>query len=235
MTESSDPQYGMQTLEVVKQLRRDGVQKISILMRHSARHYDEENKEREPLLWLTEEGKDYAYRFGKNIPETPVVRFYSSMLGRCIETAYQADKAYTASGGQTISNIITIELAPSFVKTPFEVFRMHAELGTPAFFSKWFAGEISDEIVGPSDQAALAMVGRLGRLLLDGPESHIDIGVSHDWCLYMVKHHLLKLDLEKTIQVAYLEGIVLFEKNGALYITSHEIDPFKLDIPLPVN
>lgn len=225
----TNPGYGMKTLEIIRQLKADGVRKISVLMRHSARHYDEEHAEREPLMWLTEEGKTFAYTFGKHIPEAPLVRFYSSMLGRCIETAYQADKGYTAMGGKTESNVIAIELAPSFVKAPIEVFKMHREIGTTRLFREWFAGNLPEDLVGPSQDVADLMIGGLTRLLRQGPESHIDFAVSHDWNLFMIKHHLLDLDFEKIIHVEYLEGIVLFVKDNAIYITNHESETVKLN------
>ncbi len=234
MTEATGPGYGMKTLDIVRQLRNDGIRKISVLMRHSARHYDEEHMEREPLMWLTEEGKQFAYTFGQNIPQTPLVRFYSSLLGRCIETAYQADKGYTAKNGTTESNIITIELAPSFVKKPLDVFKLHREMGTPGLFTEWFAGRLSDDLVGRSDEVADTMIRCLTSMLRGGPDSHIDIAVSHDWNLYMIKHHFLRLGLEKSIQVEYLEGIVIFERDGSLYLTNHEIDSIKID-PAAIN
>lgn len=230
MTDPINPGYGMKTLDVVRQLQDEGIQKISILMRHSARHYDQEHMEREPIMWLTEEGKQFANTFGRNIPNTEVVRFFSSMLGRCIETAYQADKGYTACGGKTESNIVTIELAPSFVKNPPEVFKLHRELGTTELFSQWFAGNLSDEIVGQSKEVASTMIGTLTGLLAEGPGSHVDIAVSHDWNLYMIKHHLLNLDIEQTIVVEYLEGIVIYEKDSSYYITSHEAESQKIDL-----
>ncbi|MFH2131377.1 MAG: histidine phosphatase family protein [bacterium] len=225
-------QYGMKTLEIVRQLRKRGVEKISVLMRHSARHYDEEHLERESLMWLTEEGKQYAHAFGQNIPPTPLARFFSSMLGRCIETAYQADKGYTSQGGKTESNMVMVEIAPFFVKNPPEVFKLHRALGTSQLFREWFAGNLSSELVGRSDKIASEMISRLTHLLQEGPASHIDFNVSHDWNLTMVKHHFLKLEHEKAIAVEYLEGIVIFEKDDAFYITSHETSPLKLD-PIP--
>lgn len=228
MTQTDGPGYGMKTLAVVQQLSDAGIQKISVLMRHSARHYDEAHLEREPLMWLTEEGKEIAFEYGCRIPKTPLVRFFSSMLGRCIETAYQAEKGVTSRGGQTRSNVVTVELAPSFVKQPADVFKLHRKVGTPKLFSDWFAGRISDDLVGRSDEVARTMIHRLGELLRKGPEAHIDIAVSHDWNLYMVKHHLLQLDFEQTIQVEYLEGIVIFEKAGDLFITSHECEALSI-------
>ena len=219
----------MKTLEIISGLQKQGVKKFSVLMRHSARHYDEQHREREPLMWLTEEGKLYANEFGRKIPRTPEVRFFSSMLGRCIETAYQADKGYTSCGGETVSNKIVIEFAPFFVKNPPEIFKLLQELGTSQLFKEWFGGKISRDFAARSDRVADEMINRLTTQLLEGPESHIDISVSHDWNLFMIKHHFLKLDHEKTIQVEYLEGVVIFEKDNALYITSHETDPLLLN------
>ena len=229
MTEAPNPGYGMKTLNIVRNLLDNGIKKMSILMRHSARHYDPDHMEREPLMWLTEEGKQFANDFGQHIPRMPLVRFYSSMLGRCIETAYQADKGYMSRGGVTESNIVTIELAPSFVKKPLEVFKLHHDLGTEQLFTEWFAGRLSDDLVGRSNVVADTMVSCLSGLLREGPESHIDIAVSHDWNLYMIKHHLLQLELAKTLAVEYLEGIVIYEENGSLFITNHETDALKIN------
>ncbi|MBT6616359.1 MAG: hypothetical protein HOB38_29975, partial [Deltaproteobacteria bacterium] len=228
MTEFNENRYGMKTVEILNRLQNEGVKKFSVLMRHSARHYDEQHMERESLQWLTEEGKLYAHAFGKKIPHTPLVRFFSSMLGRCIETAYQADKGCTSCGGQTESNKVVIELAPFFVKNPPEIFKLHMELGTSQLFKQWFSGKISNDLVGRSDKVANEMIRQLTSLLQEGPESHIDVSVSHDWNLYMIKHHFLKLEHEKSIQVEYLEGIIIFKKDNSYYITNHETDPLLL-------
>jgi len=227
---ATDPAYGMKALELARELRKEGIRKILILMRHSERHYDEAHLEREPLMWLTEDGKRFANNFGRQIPSIPLVRFYSSMLGRCIETAYQIDKGVTARGGRTESNVVTVELAPSFVRKPLEVFRLHRELGTRELFTRWFAGSMPDHLVARTDEVAGSMARCLVNLLRSGPDAHIDIAVSHDWNLYMVKHHFLGLALAQSIIAEYLEGIVIFEKSGTPHIVNHETGPKPIDI-----
>ena len=53
-----------ETLLMIKSLIDQGVEKISIIMRHSARYFGQDPR-MEPFLGLTETGKGYAVNLGQ--------------------------------------------------------------------------------------------------------------------------------------------------------------------------
>ncbi len=66
-------------------------------------------------------------------------------------------------------------------------------------------------------------------LLRETIEPKIDIAISHDWYMYVLKEYFLKQPLEDYGQVQYLEGAVLFEEQGELFITNHQSDPILIE------
>jgi len=226
------PAFGKETIEVINKLINKGVTRLSVLMRHSARHYDKEHPEREPFLWLTEEGKKAAYDFGTQLPAKLKTRFFSSVLGRCVETAYSIDKGFCRQNGETVSNIIEPDFSPFFVKDPYKVFQLSEELGTEKFFGDWFDGKISDKLMDNPRQTAEKMINRLIVNQRSHSEPGIDIAVSHDWNLYLIKEYFLKLDPHEVTTVNYLEGTVLYFENSDCFITNHQTEPQRVEIPV---
>ncbi len=70
-----DNEFGEKTITVINKLLSDGVENISVLMRHSSRHYDK-NPEKEPFMTLDETGKKLSYQFGKKLPLDTNIRFF---------------------------------------------------------------------------------------------------------------------------------------------------------------
>ncbi|MBU3915770.1 histidine phosphatase family protein [bacterium] len=221
--------FGRNTLKLISDLKERGINRFSVIMRHSARHYDRENPQTEPFQGLTEEGKEYAYNLGKGIPRDLTIRLFSSTFGRCIETAYLIDKGFTAMGGSTINNTINIKLAPSYVKKPYSLAKIMRE-EIPDFVRYWFEGNISTDIIDSMDNAAIEIVGFLVDELKELPENHVNITISHDWNMYLIKEHFLDLKHEAAGKVEYLEGAVIYKENDKVYMAHHQCEPGILEL-----
>ncbi len=222
-------EFGKNTLKLISDLKERGINRFSVIMRHSARHYDLENPRTEPFQGLTEEGKEYSYDLGKRIPQDLTIRLFSSTFGRCIETAYLIDKGFTSVGGSAINNNINIKLAPSYVKEPQLLLKIMQE-GIPDFIRYWFEGNISTDIIDRRDNAAKEIVAFLTTELKELPENHINLTISHDWNMYLIKESFLGLKHEDTGNVEYLEGAVIYEENDQMYIAHHQCEPEVLNV-----
>ncbi|MCP4753334.1 MAG: histidine phosphatase family protein [Proteobacteria bacterium] len=225
--------YGISTVNTLKKLMNDGIGKLAVIMRHSARHYDSENPFNEPFLGLTEEGKKLSYKVGEKLPTGPCLRLFSSPVGRCIETAYQIEKGNMSVNGKTRDAILDMKLTAFYVKNIIETFTAISEKGTLAFFREWFDGRVSSDILDPPEEAAATLVRFLVERLDETADSHLDICVSHDWNMYLIKEFFLGLKHEEVGDVEYLEGVIVFRQDNSLYITNHQIAPKKLTITLP--
>ena len=221
---------GGQTLDIIHCLHEQGIRKIAVIMRHSERHYDKENPVREPFMNLTEPGKDFSLKFGEQLPPEMVVRAFSSFIGRCIETAYLIDKGYTEKGGKTKSSIVELFLSPFYAKNPVEILKTFVEAGSLSFIRSWLDGDFSSELIDNPKDSAQKIVGVAQEKLMESLEDHIDIFVSHDWNLYLVKEVFLGLKHEDYGKIEYLEGVVLYPQNGNIYITNHQAEPRILDL-----
>jgi hypothetical protein len=137
-TDSQD--QGNHIIALMSRLFKQGVRKMSILVRHGDRHYDLTNPQNEPFLALTEHGKQQSYEFGLHLPREPYYHFFSSHVIRCVETAYQIEKGCIKNGSRTRVNMIIPNLAPFFVKDLPAVLSRCALDGPEVFFQSWLRG-----------------------------------------------------------------------------------------------
>jgi broad specificity phosphatase PhoE len=221
---------GGQTLTIIQRLHEQGIRKIAAIMRHSERHYDKENPFREPFMSLTENGKEMSRKFGEQLPAGMILRAFSSFIGRCIETAYLIDKGYTSKGEKTASNIVELFLSPFYAKNPAEILKTFLEAGSLSFIRSWLDGDFSSELIENPENSAKKIVGFAKEKLTESLEGHIDIFVSHDWNLYLVKEVFLGLKHEDYGKIEYLESVVLYSQNDNIYITNHQAEPRILDL-----
>ncbi|MCP3944599.1 MAG: histidine phosphatase family protein [Desulfobacteraceae bacterium] len=214
-----------QTIETITGLLENGIQKISVIIRHSDRCFSKEAK-MEAFMGLTEVGKSFALELGKALPKNPVPKLFSSYRGRCIETAYLIDKGYTQQHKIFVPHNITSDhLAPFYIKDSKKVIRMMEAQGTEHFIRNWLDNKIDKEIMeNPENTSAILsqyMIDRLKQL----NDNEIAICVSHDWNIFPLKEFKLGLDHETKGDVGYLDGVVFYENDGQYFVTSFQSTP----------
>lgn len=223
--------FGLNTVKTINTLKSQGIDRMLVVVRHSARFYRPDMPRLEPFLGLTEEGKDYAHRLGVKLPIDTGLRLFSSPVGRCIETAYLVDKGNTAAGGRCETNKIKPKLTAFYVKDIEKIFQRIRERTVSGFFRDWFDGKVPEEVMSDPLETKNIILRLLIDLLKETTEPKIDIAVSHDWYLYVLKEHFLKQPLEECGQVQYLEGAALFENQGELFIVNHQSKPVPVEQP----
>ncbi|MDY6905086.1 MAG: histidine phosphatase family protein [Thermodesulfobacteriota bacterium] len=221
--------YGHNTKQILHDIANDrGVSRLIVIMRHSERHYDHDNAINEPFMGLTESGKALACEWGAALPAGTAVGFFSSYIGRCIETAYLMDKGYVRQGGETRHNTLEQTLSPYYVR---DVHRLFKDYTTEAgFFRQWFAGDIQTDIIAPPKTIAQDMAGFLKQQVSaeNSGAPRLSIGITHDWNLYVARHHLLGLAYDAHGKVEYLDGIAVYEKGGQVYVVAHGTEPMEI-------
>lgn len=223
---------GPQTLEIIKNLQRDGIRKMAVIMRHSEKKFTTEPG-MEPFMNLTDQGKEYAFDFGKNLDSNFSPKLYSSTFGRCVETAYLIDKGFTRRHGETLSHtVISRLLTPFYVNDIRKVSDQVDREGNDAFLSQWFDKKLPDTIIrDPQTTAAILSAFMLERVK-ELETNEIAICISHDWNLYPIKEFMLGLKFKNWGDVGYLEGIVYFKDNGSCYLTGYQKSPVEIDMDL---
>lgn len=221
-----------ETLEIINDLVAQGVEKISIIMRHSARYFGT-NPQMEPFLGLTETGKEYAVEFGHSLTQELSPVFFSSNFGRCIETAYLVDKGYSKrhcwfKGHNTLAQ----ELAPFYIMDMPRAFSTFQDMGNDSFLRAWFDKGLSNDMMQDSEQAANVLTDFLTNKMETLDPGQIAICVSHDWNLYPLKEHKLDLPFEEHGKVEFLESVVIFQQRGKNFIMNHQQEPRQIYMQL---
>ena len=212
---------GDSTQQLVSQLVEEGAEHIVLLMRHSAREY--EPGRHDLLNPLTDEGRDLAHKLGESLPKAYAVRGYTSPAERCAETASIMMAAHKAGGGETMRNRVVEALGVFYVLDQMKMFMaMQAAGGLVDFQTQWFAGNVAPDILMPARTSA-EIIGNLVKHKLaestDGPK--LDLMVSHDFTVYLLKDQLLGQDSQRYPDVIYLDGIAFFKRDGRFWAQSH--------------
>jgi hypothetical protein len=215
-------------IDEIQSLADDGVKKISAIIRHSARHYHQ-NVRLEPFMGLTENGKKFALDMGKAIPGGYEVNFFSSYIGRCIETAYLIDKGVSCNGGKTNLNRLAEDISPFYI-VDFEKTLDHViQNDLSGFIRAWISGEIPSDVIQDAGVAAERMASFMKGSINNSDRNLLNISVTHDWNIFLIKEKILNLKIEDVGPVEYLEGVLLYQKDGDTFIKNHQCDPVKID------
>ena len=217
-----------QTIELVRNLLGQGVDRISLVLRHSDRQYSD-NPRLEPFMGLNDSGKAYAFDLGKSFPLdlTPVL--FSSHFGRCVETAYLIDKGFTSVSGKLLPhNTLDTALTPFYVKDIVTATRMLIETSSNHFVQNWFNKTIDESIMLDPEVTANRitdfMVSRL-KALSPGQAA---VCVTHDWNIFPIKQFKLKLSHEDALDAGYLDAVAFFEKDSRVFAVSRQFDPIEI-------
>lgn len=225
------PKYEMKslaTIQTMEKIIRTEPDRISLIMRHSERHFHE-SATKEPFMGLTDNGKNKAIQLGSSFAQNPRPKLYSSHFGRCIETAYLIDKGYFQKYGTVNNNaILSFDLSPFYIKNIEKAISMVYEAGSDVFLRSWFNKEIHEDIMlGPEDTAD-KIVQFMKQELQKLDSDEIGIFVSHDWNIFPIKEFFFDLKHEECGHVGYLDSIFLFEKDNNFYLANHQKDAIML-------
>lgn len=211
--------YGMKTRQLAEKYLSNGNNRCLIVLRHSVRHYDTDNPINEPFMGLTEEGKQLSYQWGHTLSPKKRLNFFSSFIGRCIETAYLMDKGHVAAGGVTSNNMIEATLSPFYVRDVLRLFEEY--IRQPDFLTVWFKNDIPSEVITPPGQVAAAMMAFWKERLSDSRLSdQVDVCVTHDWNLFVLRWYLLGIFPDPREKVDYLEGLIVFREKNKNYVAA---------------
>jgi len=199
------------TIGILGSLLGQGIQKMTLLVRHAERHYDPQNLHDELFLSLTEKGKNDAYAFGLMLPQKLHYRFFSSDRSRCLETAYQIEKGCIERGAKTTVNTITSLLSPFFFINYEKAISNYVTRGLDFFYQSWLDGHVSKDIIEQPEAVFQKLVAWLADQLVDTGDPYVNIAVTHDCHIYLMRHLGLRHELYEFTEVGYLEGVVVFK------------------------
>lgn len=216
--------YGQATLDLLDRVWGRGVAHAVVLMRHAAREFD-------PALHdldnpLTAQGRARALELGGRLPGAVTLRGYASPPERCMETAALLLEGHRRQGGAVTRHRPLEALGVFYALDQRKMWQaMHQAGGLVEFVSGWIRGEAPPDAMISADTAARLVLGVLAeKLRRPLADAQLDLCVSHDMTLYLLREVLLGEPADGP-EVAFLDALVLYEDDGALWMSSHHGEP----------
>ena len=220
--------YGDATLEQVDAMADDGCNHMVLLMRHSAREFNAAVHDLENPL--TDEGRELSRRLGRKLPKAYTLRGYASPAERCVDTAQLCLDGHAAEGG-SVTRVRPVEgLGVFYVLDQMKMYRVMRDMGTlQQFVSAWSESTIPEDALIPAQEAARILMRVVTEKLNQSvAEKQIDVCVSHDLSLYLVRDRLLG-ESPNQGPVEFLDTLLAFRRDNRVWLQSARTNP--VDIP----
>ena len=211
--------YGDATIDLLERTYARGASHALALIRHSAREYEPGRHDLDNPL--TDEGREYARRLGMRLPKALMLRGYASPPQRCMETAELVLDSHRQGGGEVTRHRPVEALGVFYALDQRKMWKGMVDAGgLVAYLQSWFAGKVpSDAMMEPmlaANQVIRALTGKLDQPVA---AQQLDLCVSHDITLHLVRDRLLGEAVDSS-PVAYLDALVLFRLGDELRLAS---------------
>ncbi len=222
------PQPGDGSVALIERVFDGGAEHAAVLLRHSAREY---NRDMHDLLNpLTDEGRDLCRRFGGAL----TVRAYASPAQRCMETGELIMAAHEAGGG-AVTRCRPVEgLGVFYALDQMKMWQvMQQSGGMVNFLDAWFGGRTPGDALVPADLAARLVLRLMtGKLQTPVAKPQLDLLVSHDITLHLVRNRLLG-EAADGPEVEFLDALVAWRQDGGWWLQSRHGPARVIDTALP--
>ena len=211
--------FGDATVQLVNDVLAEGADRAVLLMRHSARTFDRSINDLENLL--TDHGRNLCSKFGQRLPKHLMINGYASPPMRCVETAEKSITAHTENGGRGGKTRPVEALGVFYSLDQYRMWKLLMESkGLADFVCRWFDGELPvDALLKP--EIAVQTIMQVLETKLDAlTPNQMDLCVTHDMTIFLMRHGM-GLEPAHGPDVEFLDGLVLFEKDGRRLFRSH--------------
>lgn len=221
--------YGEATLDLLGRLTGSGARHLVVLMRHSAREFHPDRHDLENPL--TQIGRARARDVGERLPKDMTVRAYASPPERCMETAALILDGHRQGGGVATRHRPLEALGVFYALDQMKMWKAMSEAGgLVPFIGAWVRGEAPRDAMMPAQTAARLLADVLAEKLRQPvAERQIDLCVSHDMTLYLLREVLLGEPAHGP-EVGFMDALVLYEGDDGLWLTSHHGEPRRLEM-----
>ena len=223
--------YGDATLAQMEAMANEGCTHMVLLMRHSAREFNPDVHDLENPL--TDEGRELSQRLGRQLPKAYTLRGYASPAGRCVETAQLCLDGHAAEGGSS-TRVRPVEgLGVFYVLDQMKMYRVMRDMGSlQQFVSAWSDRAIPQDALIPAQEAARILMRMVSEKLSQSVgEKQIDVCVSHDLSLYLVRDRLLSESPDQG-PVEFLDALLAFRRDDRVWLQSARTNPVDITAEL---
>jgi len=223
--------FGNASLRLVSSLFDRDINRVVVIMRHSAREYDP--KINDLLNPLTDQGRTYSREFGRRLPKDVYVKGYASPPERCVETGELAIQAHVAEHGLAQSVRPVEGLGVFYAIDQIKMWKgMKAAGGLSDYLRQWLDHKISEDTMLSPTYAATTIL-RLLKGKLERPSDHkkqLDLCVSHDMTVLFLRD-FFGLEPVSAQPVEYLDGLALYFDDGRLMLESQHGGSAQIKLP----
>jgi Histidine phosphatase superfamily (branch 1) len=208
--------YGHEILETIHSLAADAP--VAAILRHAAR-YPILDLARPELAEITPEGAAAAERMGARLGRFERLRIFHSPVKRCQQTAECISRGATTAGLSVEHVGPEAALGVDYILDLAEAGRL-SQVHGEHFVRLWVRGEVSVGIVRGTKQVAETKLACLTRRLKEPVVGgrRLDLHVSHDWNIMVLREHLLGVRHEEAGWLSYLDGLGLSLQGGVLQV-----------------
>jgi hypothetical protein len=209
--------YGHELLTAIASLSADAP--AAAIMRHAAR-YEIADSAHPTLAEITPEGAAAAEEMGRRLSGFERVRLFHSPVKRCRQTADCLARGIRDVGIMVVDHVGSEKtLGVDYILDLREAGRLSDLLGEH-FVRLWMKKQISEAVVRaakPIVEEKLAyLTSKLAEPSLNG--RRLDLHVTHDWNILILRELLLDLRHEEMGWLAFLDGLAFAMHAGQLEV-----------------
>jgi len=197
-----------------------------MFLRHS--HRDSiQNVQEMANLGLTNQGKEIAQIFGKNLPFNKSIRIFHSAIKRCKETAECILEGFLNIGGK---GKIIGPFKPLFQVDGDREYIVDQIFNNPdkQLINRWGAAHFPPEKIEPLHIFSKNTAEQIFKMAKEDPTNHIDIYVTHDLQIMAFRYSWFGLD-PCDYWVSFIGGFIISKNGNTTRVFNngklHEIKP----------
>jgi len=193
---------------------------VALMIRHAERDPIEQMADAlAPRLTL--KGRTDSVRMGRSLaPHAPFAIFHSP-VPRCRETAECVSEGIAQCNADSTIKGELLGLGGPYITGNWDgIVASIEKLGHSRFIRKWFDNQLPSGLIMPLPEAARIQAGILAGHLRASAMSSIH--VTHDWNIMIVREYYFQLRHEDIGDPDFLDGMLGFIQNGALFLRYHE-------------
>lgn len=212
--------YGNELLETIGSLTSDAP--VAAILRHAAR-YPILDVARPELAEITPAGAKAAEEMGRRLSGFDCLRLFHSPVKRCQQTAECLARGAGAAGLKIEHLGPETALGVDYILDLAEAGRL-SQVHGEHFVRLWVKGEVSPQIIRHTKHIAETKMAYLTRRLLEPGKGgrRLDLHISHDWNIMVLREHLLGVRHEEAGWLSFLDGIGFCLQGGVLQVKYRE-------------
>ncbi|MBI2514169.1 MAG: histidine phosphatase family protein [Opitutae bacterium] len=178
---------------------------VAAVMRHAARH-PIADPQRPEIAELTTDGCAAAEAFGAQLGSFSRVRLFHSPVKRCQQTAECIARGVQVAGGSVELVGAHPALGIDYIRDLAEAGRLTVQHGEH-FVRLWFEGRVPPAVIDPIPALAALKLDFVRAQLAAAAPGSLDLHVSHDWNIIILREHLVGVRHEDAGWLTFLDGV----------------------------